>query len=66
MFKIDRRGNWITNPPFLYLSIMKNKVKQVELTQQEWQDALRMPTPHKNKKKYSRKGKNKRNWISED
>lgn len=66
MFKIDRRGNWIPNPPFLYLSIMKNKVKQVELTQQEWQDALRMPTPHKNNKKYSRKGKNKRNWISED
>ena len=45
---------------------MKSKVKQVELTQQEWQDALRIPTPHKNKKKYSRKGKNKRNWISED
>ena len=31
---------------------MKNKLKKVELTLQEWWNALRTPTPVKNKKKY--------------
>jgi|TARA_Y100000389_G_C17339120_1_gene452317 hypothetical protein len=38
---------------------MKNKLKKVELTLQEWWDALRTPTPVKNKKKYNRKIKHK-------
>ena len=35
------------------------KLKQIVLTQEEWQDALKMPTPHKNKKKYTRRVKHK-------
>jgi len=31
------------------------KLKEVNLTLQEWLDALRMPTPVRNKKKYRRK-----------
>ena len=38
---------------------MKKKLKQVILTRQEWQEALKMPTPVKNKKKYTRKVKHK-------
>ena len=38
---------------------MKNKLKKVELTLHEWWDALRTPTPVKNKKKYNRKIKHK-------
>ena len=36
-----------------------NKLKEVSLTLQEWLDALRMPTPVRNKKKYRRKTKHK-------
>jgi len=36
-----------------------NKLKKVTLTQHEWNDALRVPTPHRNKKKYYRKEKHK-------
>ena len=35
------------------------KLKEVKLTQQEWFDALRVPTPVRNKKKYRRKKKHK-------
>lgn len=35
------------------------KLKEVKLTQQEWFDALRVPTPIRNKKKYRRKKKHK-------
>ena len=35
----------------------KKKLKEVTLTHQEWLLALRMPTPVKNKKKYTRKKK---------
>jgi hypothetical protein len=35
----------------------KKKLKEVELTYQEWLLALRMPTPVKNKKKYNRRKK---------
>ena len=38
---------------------MNTKLQIVELTRQEWLDALRVPTPHRNKKKYKRKAKHK-------
>lgn len=38
---------------------MKRKLKQVTLSRQEWQDALKVPIPHRNKKKYYRKEKHK-------
>jgi len=34
-------------------------MKKRVLTRAEWQDALRVPTPHRNKKKYFRKEKHK-------
>lgn len=37
-----------------------NNLKQTELTRQEWQDSLRVPSPHRNKKKYFRKSKHKK------
>ena len=37
----------------------RKKLKEVSLTLQEWLDALRMPTPVRNKKKYRRKKKHK-------
>ena len=39
---------------------MKNKLKQVELTIQDWWDALKTPSPVKSKKKYNRKIKHKK------
>ena len=39
--------------------MVKNKLKRVELTLQEWWNALKTPTPTKNKKKYNRKTKHK-------
>ena len=38
---------------------MKNKLKKIELTLQEWWNALKIPTPVRNKKKYTRKLKHK-------
>jgi|TARA_B110000977_G_scaffold4357_1_gene6108 hypothetical protein len=38
---------------------MKNKLKKIELTLQEWWNALKTPTPVRNKKKYTRKLKHK-------
>mgnify|MGYP000433182975 CR=1 FL=1 len=35
------------------------KLKEVSLTLQEWLDALKVPTPVRNKKKYRRKNKHK-------
>lgn len=35
------------------------KLKKIELTLQDWWNALRTPTPIKNKKKYTRKTKHK-------
>ena len=32
-------------------------MKKTTLTQHEWFDALKVPTPHRNKKKYRRKEK---------
>ena len=33
----------------------QGRLKEVKLTLQEWWDALRTPTPVRNKKKYTRK-----------
>jgi len=40
------------------------KLKQIKLTQHEWFDALKVPTPHRNKKKYYRKEKHRAAWKS--
>ena len=37
-------------------------MKEIKLTQHEWQESLRMPTPIRNKKKYRRKEKHKKAW----
>lgn len=37
----------------------KIELSEKELTLQEWLDALKVPTPHRNKKKYYRKKKHK-------
>ena len=36
-------------------------MKKIKLTQHEWFDALKVPTPHRNKKKYYKKIKHKKN-----
>ena len=50
----------------LIFTYMKKQVKQIELTQHEWNDAMRVPAPYRNKKKYSRKGKARDAWRSEE
>lgn len=52
-------------PLFLYISDMMKKLEKIELTIHEWNEAMRMPTPHRNKKKYYRKEKHKNAWKSE-
>lgn len=37
----------------------KKKLEEVVLTYQEWLEALKIPTPVRNKKKYRRKNKHK-------
>lgn len=37
-------------------------MKELVLTQHDWQEALKVPTPHRNKKKYYRKEKHKKSW----
>lgn len=41
---------------------MEKTLKKITLTRQEWIDALRVPTPVKNKKKYNRKNKHKKGY----
>jgi len=36
-----------------------SKLEKVTVTRQDWINALRMPTPIRNKKKYTRKSKHK-------
>lgn len=43
---------------------MKMKLKHTKLTQHEWFEALKVPEPHRNKKKYFRKEKYKKNGES--
>ena len=38
----------------------------MQLTQHEWQDALRVPAPYRDKKKFYRKKKHKKGWRSEE
>ena len=49
-----------------YISDMMKKLEKIELTIHEWNEAMRMPTPHRNKKKYYRKDKHKKAWKSEE
>lgn len=37
----------------------KPKLQMIQITKEEWFNALRVPTPTKNKKKYYRKEKHK-------
>jgi len=39
----------------------QNKLEETQLTLQEWLEALKVPTPHRNKKKFYRKTKHKNN-----
>ena len=48
-----------------YISDMMKKLEKIELTIHEWNEAMRMPTPHRNKKKYYRKEKHKKTLKSE-
>jgi len=57
------RFGYVKSP--LYIYKMMKKLKEIELTQHEWFDALKVPTPHRNKKKYFRKEKHKKVWSSE-
>lgn len=41
------------------------KLKEVELTQQEWWDAQRSSI-HKNRKKYTRKGRRSTDWLDSE
>ena len=45
---------------------MLKTIQKTQLTQHEWQDALRVPAPHRNKKKFFRKEKHKNIWKSEE
>jgi hypothetical protein len=38
----------------------KKKLTKINYTLEEWFDALKVPTPHRNKKKYYKKIKHKR------
>ena len=37
----------------------KKKLTKINFTLEEWFDALKVPTPHRNKKKYYKKRKHK-------
>jgi hypothetical protein len=37
----------------------KKKLTKINFTLEEWFDALKVPTPHRNKKKYYKKTKHK-------
>lgn len=39
-------------------------MKKTTLTQHEWFESLKVPTPHRNKKKYRRKEKHRAAWKS--
>jgi hypothetical protein len=38
---------------------MKKKIQEIQLTQHEWFESMKVPTPHRNKKKFFRKEKHK-------
>jgi hypothetical protein len=41
------------------------RLKEVELSQQEWWDAQRSSV-HRNQKRYTRKGRRQKNWLPDD
>jgi hypothetical protein len=49
-----------------YIYHMMKKMEKIELTIHEWKDALKVPSPHRNKKKYFRKEKYKNTWKPEE
>jgi hypothetical protein len=53
-------------PLFLYIYNMMKKMEKIELTIHEWKDALKVPSPYRNKKKYFRKEKHKKTWKPEE
>lgn len=42
----------------------KIKLEKINITLQEWFDALKVPSPYRNKKKYYRKDKHKKKDCS--
>ena len=48
-----------------YIYRMMKQLEKIELTVHEWNEAMRMPLPHRNKKKYYKKEKHKNAWKSE-
>ena len=48
-----------------YIYHMMKRIEKIELTIHEWKDALKVPAPYRNKKKYFRKEKHKDAWKSE-
>ena len=48
-----------------YISDMMKKLEKIQLMIHEWNEAMRMPTPYRNKKKYYKKEKHKDAWKSE-
>jgi hypothetical protein len=44
---------------------MMKQLEKIELTIHEWNEAMRMPLPYRNKKKYYKKEKHKNAWKSE-
>jgi hypothetical protein len=41
------------------------QLEKIELTVHEWNEAMRMPLPYRNKKKYYKKEKHKNAWKYE-
>ena len=48
-----------------YIYGIMSKLKEIQLTQHEWNDAMRVPAPYRDKKKYYRKEKHKNSWKRE-
>ena len=48
-----------------YIYRMMKQLEKIELTVHEWNEAMRMPLPYRNKKKYYKKEKHKNAWKSE-
>lgn len=61
---MTRGFGYAGSPSYIYH--MMKKLEKVQLTQHEWNDAMRVPLPYRNKKKYFRKEKHKKIWKSEE
>lgn len=48
-----------------YIYGIMSQLKEIQLTQHEWNDAMRVPAPYRDKKKYYRKEKHKNSWKRE-